>query len=228
MRADAECLILEDEPQRLDALCQVITGAGLWPVGARSAAQAISLLEARAGLVPPVMAIVDRDMTKAPDQTRTSTEVLQHLYRHMPECLVIVYSGNIDTVEARAEITRAHPRALLHDKHGAGNQDLLERVRTIVSRSVGDICVRDGQVFHQTAIPCAACEGSDRGVRHWVAVSLVMSYEGAVTLRTETMARAARRFRDWLAEHHSQVELLALGGNKYQLRIIPQRRKAAG
>jgi hypothetical protein len=222
MRADAECLILEDEPDRLRDLERVITEAGMLPVGTRSAAQALAKLEARAPLAPPVMAIVDRDMTKAPDQTRTSTEVLQYLYHHMPECLVIVYSGNIDSVEARTEVTRAHPRALLHDKRGASNADLMERVRAIVSATVGDICVRDGRVWH-LGEDCAACAAGNQHLRHWVAVSLVMNYEGAVTLRSDTMARAARRFRDWLAMHHSAVEMLALGGGKYQLRIIPQR-----
>jgi len=58
--------------------------------------------------------------------------------------------------------------------------------------------------------------------KHRVAVSLVMNYPDIVPLPTDTMTKAARRFRDWLDAHRSEIELESRGDRKYRLRLREQ------
>ncbi len=209
MRSIAECLILEDDKLKASQIKQAAEKAGFYPRVAYSALQALNLLELHMKLSPPVLAIIDRDMTYAPDKTRTSLEVLSFLSRKLPECLTIVYSANLSTPEARVEIIKAHPRAFLHDKYGT-EEDLFTRIEAILGKKVGDLSIKNGNVVH---LP------SGDLFHHYVAISLILQYPNAVFLRTETMTKAKSRFSIWLKEHNSNVTLKSLGDKRYLLKV---------
>ncbi|MHB8507152.1 MAG: response regulator [Candidatus Dormibacteria bacterium] len=205
----SEALLLEDDPEQLALLAAQVSAAGLLPLVARSAAEAIRLLDP--SVHQPVIALVDRDLSRSPDRSRRSEEVLRRLYQDHPSCIAIVFSANLDSVEARAQVHHAHPRVLLHDKR-EGVPSLLARVRELVCATVGDLSLTDGRVLH---VP------SGRSATHRVAVTLVMSHQGgrATMIRGESGGRAARRFASWLEEVKSSVRVEALGGYMYRLLV---------
>jgi hypothetical protein len=207
MQDRPEAIILEDDAGQLRALADLIGSAGLVAITARSASEALRLLDP--AYHQPVIAIVDRDLSRAPDRSRRSDEVLRHIYEQHPSCTALVYSANLETVEARAQMHNAHPRVLLHDKR-EGDVSLLKRVRELVSATAGDLRLADGRVVH---LP------SGDGATHRVAVSLVMAYPGgrAVLLRTDAATRASRRFARWLEDVGSNMRVTALGSHMYRL-----------
>ena len=204
-----EAFVLEDDPEQMEALCRELASCGLTALPARSAADGLRLLDPT--LHQPLVALVDRDLSRAPDRSRRSEEVLRLLYASHPSCITIAFSANLDSVEARAQLHQAHPRVLLHDKR-EGLASLLARLRELVSTQVGDLSFSDGRVLH---VP------SGRAATHRIAGILVMSYAGgrAVTIRNESGTRAARRFDAWLTEVGSTVSVEALGGFLYRLRV---------
>jgi hypothetical protein len=210
MRANAEVLILEDDVETIEELKRHFTAKRFHPLGARSASRAISMLENNIRSTRPVLAIVDWDLSKAPDNQWSSGDVLARLSRDLSDCLVIVYSANIDSFRVRSEIQRAHPRAWLHDKRD-GHASLLARVDRVIDQSVGDLRVHDGTIVIH--IPSADEH------HHREAVRLVVHYPDIVTLHSDTATKAVRRFGEWLIRHDSIVRVISHGNRKYRLAL---------
>lgn len=201
----ASVLVLEDDPDQLAAIRGLVENQGLQALPASSPSQALRLIEH----VSPLLAIVDRDMSKATDKDRSSLDVLAALDRRHPTCVVFVYSGAISSLAQQAQVWAAHKSAILHEKrHGADT--LLRRIRQFVTPRVGDLEMRDGAVVHR---------GTGRAATHRVACALMMAYPRAVTLSLEDQGKAARRFREWLVENDSCVSLLAKGNRLYELSV---------
>jgi hypothetical protein len=208
MKANAEVLLLEDDAEKLDQLRSHFAAKGFHPMAFRSAGRAIGAL--RGGAPAPVVAIVDWDLTLAPDQSSSSTDALCVLARDVPECLVIVYTANVDSFRVRSEIQRAHPRAWLHDKR-EGDGSLMDRLDRMLDHPVADLRVQDGTlVVH---IP------SQDLYHHREAVRLVIRHPEIVTFRSETATRAIRRFGDWLARHGSPARVVSHGNRRYRLAV---------
>ena len=212
MRANPEALLLEDDPETLEELRYHFSQKRFYPLAARSAVRALSLLENNGESSRPVLAVIDWDLRKAPDRgwTRNSTDVLERLARGFGECLVIVYSQNIDAFGVRSDIYRAHPRAWLHDKRD-GIRSLMERVDRMLDQQVGDLRVHDG-----TAVVHLPSQAEHH---HREAVRLVVHHPEIVTFHSDTATKAVRRFGDWLQRHDSMVQLVSLGNRKYRLAI---------
>jgi len=198
-------LVLEDDPDQLASLCQLIEGCGLRAVRAHDASQALRLLKQ----VPPVLAIVDRDLSQAADREHTSLDVLAALDRHHPTCTAFVFSNAVSSLAQQAQVWAAHKSAILHEKR-FGTDTLLRRVRQFVTPVVGDLQMRDGAVCHRR---------TSARVTHWVACALLMAYPRALTLATADQVKAAQRFREWLAAQDSCVSLIAKGHRLYELSV---------
>ncbi|HSP64979.1 MAG TPA: hypothetical protein VLO10_02200, partial [Candidatus Deferrimicrobium sp.] len=76
MRANAEVLIVEDDAETLDELRLHFSRKRFHPLATRSAAHAVATLRNNAAFTRPVLAVVDWDLSKAPDQTMSSADVL--------------------------------------------------------------------------------------------------------------------------------------------------------
>ena len=208
MRANAEVLILEDDPETLEELRAHFMRRHFHPLGARSAVHAVASLRNNAASTRPVLAIVDWDLSKSPDQSLTSSDVLSLLARELPDCLTIVYSANIDSFRVRSEIHRSHPRAWLHDKRD-GEESLIARVDRMLDPAVEDLRIVDGSlVLH---IPSMAEH------HHREAVRLVMHHPEMVTFHSDTATKAVRRFGDWLTRSGSTAAVVSHGNRKYRL-----------
>ena len=97
MRANVEVLIVEDDAETLDELRAHFARKRFHPLATRSAAHAVRALRNNAESTRPVLAVVDWDLSKAPDQSLSSSDVLALLGRELSDCLTIVYSANIDS-----------------------------------------------------------------------------------------------------------------------------------
>jgi DNA-binding response OmpR family regulator len=210
VRANPEVLIVEDDAETLDALQAHFARKRFHPLAARSAKRALSLLENNMDSSRPVLAIIDWDLSKAPDQGWDSGHVLSRLAREVAECLVIVYSQNIDTFQVRSQIHRAHPRAWLHDKRD-GDASLMSRVDRLLEQQVGDLRVHEGTVVIH--LPSHDEHHHREGVR------LVVHHPEIVTFHSDTATKAVRRFGEWLRHHDSSVRLVSHGNRKYRLAV---------
>ncbi len=212
MRANAEVLIVEDDAETLEELRAHFARKHFHPLATRSAAHAIAVLGNNAASTRPVLAVVDWDLSKAPDQSLTSIDVLSLLSRQLSDCLTIVYSANIDSFRVRSEIHRAHPRAWLHDKRDA-DLSLIERVDRMLDRTVEDLCIRDGSmVIHLPTL-------SEH--HHREAVRLVVHHPEIVTFHSDTATKAVRRFGEWLNRTGSRVSVVSHGNRRYRLQVRP-------
>ncbi len=211
MRANPEVVVLEDDSAQLELLRTHLLAMGLHPLCTRSASRAVTLLRNNLAANRPIVAIVDWDLSKAPDQLASSADVLGVLSAQLPDCLTIVYSANIDSFSVRSGVHRAHPRAWLHDKR-EGDEALMARVDRMLERSVGDLRLSGGAVLiHQPS-------GAQH--HHREAVRLVVHYPELVALHSDTATRAARRFGSWLEEHRSIVRLVSHGNRRYRLSVL--------
>ncbi|MGO8685860.1 MAG: hypothetical protein ACLQT7_01560 [Candidatus Dormibacteria bacterium] len=210
MKANAEVLLLEDDEEKLAELRGEFAARGLHPLAFRSAGRAIAALRDCGPPTQPLLAIVDWDLTMAPDRTASSTDALCVLARDLPECLVIVYTANADSFRVRSEIQRAHPRAWLHDKR-EGDGSLMERVYRMLDHPVADLRVQGGTVV--VHIP------SRDTYQHREAVRLVIRHPETVTFRSDTATRAVRRFAEWLARHGSPASVVSHGNRRYRLAV---------
>jgi DNA-binding NtrC family response regulator len=209
MKANAEVLLLEDDAEKLEELRRHFASKGFHPLAYRSASRAIGAVRDGEPL-QPVVAIVDWDLTMAPDQSATSTDALCVLARELPECLVIVYTANVDSFRVRSEINRAHPRAWLHDKR-EGDDSLMERLDRMLDHPVADLRVQDGtMVVH---LP------TQDQYHHREAVRLVIHHPAIVTFHSDTATRAVRRFGVWLERHGSPATVVSHGNRRYRLAV---------
>jgi len=210
MKANAEALLLEDDVEKLEELRRHFAARGFHPLAFRSASRAISAVRRGGTPIPPVVAIVDWDLTMAPDQSSSSTDALCVLAHDVPECLVIVYSANVDSFRVRSEIQRAHPRAWLHDKRD-GDGSLMERLDRMLDHPVADLRIQDGTlVVH---VP------SQDQYHHREAVRLVIRHPEIVTFHSDTATRAVRRFGNWLEAHGSPASVVSHGNRRYRLAV---------
>ena len=97
MRANVEVLIVEDDAETLEELRAHFTRKRFHPLATRSAVHAVRALRNNAESTRPVLAVVDWDLSKAPDQSLSSADVLALLAREVSDCLTIVYSANVDS-----------------------------------------------------------------------------------------------------------------------------------
>lgn len=208
--ASAPVLIIEDEPEKLEELRREVEGRGFQAMATRSAARAIAWLRDAGPAGRPLVALIDWDLRLSPDLSASSGDALCVLAGEAPDCLTIVYTANADSFPVRSQIQRAHPRAWLHDKRD-GDLSLLARIDRMLDRAVGDLRIEEG---------CAVVHSPTRDrYRHREAVRLVSRYPEAVTLQSESAARAVRRFAEWLARHGSPVRVVSHGGRRYRLAL---------
>jgi hypothetical protein len=212
MRANVEVLILEDDAETLAELREHFSAKRFHPLATRSAAHAVTALRNNAESTRPVLAVVDWDLAKAPDQSLTSSDVLALLARELSDCLTIVYSANIDSFRVRSEIHRAHPRAWLHDKRD-GDASLMERVDRMLDQTVADLCIKEGSVVIH--LPTLAEH------HHREAVRLVVHHPEMVTFHSDTATKAVRRFGEWLTRQGSSLMVVSHGNRKYRLGSRP-------
>lgn len=208
MRANVEVLIVEDDSETLEELRAHFAAKRFHPLATRSAAHAVRALRNNAESTRPVLAVVDWDLSKAPDQSLSSADVLALLARELSDCLTIVYSANIDSFRVRSEIQRAHPRAWLHDKRD-GDGSLMERVDRMLDHTVEDLRVSAGSVVIH--LPTLAEH------HHREAVRLVLHHPEIVTLHSDTATKAVRRFKEWLSQQGSAMTVISHGNRKYRL-----------
>lgn len=203
-----EVLILEDDPAQLAELAGVVTAAKLEPVTASSPAQALSRLEVRR----PILAILDLDMSLVPSgqRQRSVYDVLRRLHERHGNCIPLVFSAKVETIDDQARVYTAHPHTLFQSKRH-GLHGLVARIHGLLQARVGDLGLRGGTVVH---LP------SGRSISHRVAVSLVAASRAHHHLvLDESEARAARRFQSWLEEVGSGVRVRALGNRHYELLV---------
>lgn len=208
MIAPPEALLLEDDLEELQELGRVVREAGLEPVSTSGPRQALARLENH----DPLLAVIDLDMSRAPatERGRSVNEVLGRLHSHHLNCIPLVYSAGVETIDEQARVYQSHPHALFQSKRH-GFDRLLTRIESLLGGRVGDLAIRGGVVVH---LP------TGRTMAHRVAVTLLTAKRAnrSVLLRA-TEARAARRFQQWLEELGSPVLVRALGGRHYQLAV---------
>jgi len=208
MKANPEILILEDDSDTLERLRDHFTRRRFHPLASRSASRTLTLMENNRASSRPVLAIIDWDLGKAPDQEASSGEVLARLARDLADCLVIVYSQNIDAFQVRSQVQRAHPRAWLHDKRD-GDESLMLRIDRLLDKTVGDLRLQQGTVVIHTP--------SRMEHHHREAIRLLVHHPDIVTCHSDTATKAVRRFGDWLEARQSMVRLVSHGNRKYRL-----------
>ena len=205
MRADAEILVLEDDPQELQRIQAAMTRAGLPVLPAQNPDNALSTLPYR----KPVLAVIDLDMSKAEPGQKTVSDVLGWLYEWAGECMVIVYSSHVGTIEQQEPVYAVHPYVLFHDKRD-GDHSLIQRIERLLAARFGDLAISRGRVRHNP---------SGRMYPHRVAVSLLIAKRAKQPLYLDdTDARAARRFNRWLQEQvRSSVRVMSHRDHRYEL-----------
>jgi CheY-like chemotaxis protein len=208
MWAPPEVLVLEDDQDQLRALRELVEGAHLEPLATATPRHAMARLEGRR----PILAIIDLDMSRAPlAERRVSVDdVLRRLHQRHVNCIPLVYSAGVETIDEQARVYLLHPHALFQSKRH-GDKRLLERVNGLLGGRVGDLALQGGVVVH---LPSA------EPMPHRVAVSLLTAKRAnRPLLLSESDARAARRFQRWLQDCGSCVAVRALGGRHYQLTV---------
>jgi CheY-like chemotaxis protein len=203
-----EVLVLEDDPEELAAIQRVVRTARLEPIAALGPRTALSRLASH----DPLLALIDLDMSRAPGTERGASvhDVLRRLYLHHLNCIPLVYSAGVETIDDQARVYESHPHALFQSKrHGFGR--LVERIEGLLSGHVGDLAVRGGVVVH---LPTGVT------MNHRVAVSLLAAKRAhRAVMLNESDARAARRFQEWLRAIGSIVLVRSLGRGHYQLAV---------
>jgi CheY-like chemotaxis protein len=206
MIAPPEVLLLEDDVQELRALADVVRSARLEPLAAGGPVEALARLDHH----EPLLAVIDLDMSRAPAAERRAGvhDVLRRLRTDHLNCIPLVYSAGVETIDDQARVYESHPHALFQSKRHGLNR-LIQRIEGLIGGRVGDLALREGAVMH---VP------SGRTTGHRVAVTLLAARRAnrSVLLR-ESDARAARRFGEWLDEVGSNVLVRSMGGRHYQL-----------
>ncbi|MGI8564102.1 MAG: hypothetical protein ACR2MZ_11275 [Candidatus Dormibacter sp.] len=201
-----QVLLLEDTPEELAALTLAVDRAGLEALPAPSPRRALSLLDRR----EPLVAVLDLDMARVPANERSITVemVLQRLRRRHANCIPLVYSACVETIEDQVRLFELHPHCLFQSKR-QGEQRLLRRLNGLLAAHIGDLAGRGGAVVH---LP------SGEVFSHRIGVALMAAWRANHTLvLAESDARAARRFEAWLRRQTSSVSVRAAGNRHYRL-----------
>jgi DNA-binding NarL/FixJ family response regulator len=205
VKAPAQALVLEDDPAQLDPIVATLQEMQLEPLPALSPDRAMHRLRYN----NPVLAVVDLDMSMAPNSNATVEELLRRLYEEHGGCFVLVYSVWADDIQERKRIETIHPFATFVSKRD-GPRALVDRIHRMMGVRFADLVVRRGLTTH---------EPSGEVFMHSVGVSLVLGASlGQEVVLRETDAKAARRMRDWLHRVGSPVRLVDLGRRCYTLR----------
>jgi len=206
VRAPAQALILEDDPEQLDRVAAAMREVQLEPIPTNSPDRALRRLKYN----HPVLAVVDLDMSMAPDSEAGVEDLLAHLYDQHGGCFVIVYSVIADEILERKRIEAIHPFAMFVSKHD-GTEALIDRIRRMMGVRFGDLHVRRGLTVH---------EPTGEVFLHSVGVSLVLGAAlGQEVVLQDTEAKAARRMRAWLERLGSPIQLVDLGRRCYALHM---------
>lgn len=207
MRAPAQALILEDDPEQLERVAATMRELHLEPIPTISPDRALRRLKYN----HPVLAVLDLDMSMAPASDASVDDLLAHLYERHGGCFVLVYSVIADEILERKRIEAIHPFAIFVSKHD-GRQALIDRIRRMMGVHFGDLHVRRGLTVH---------EPTGEVFLHSVGVSLVLGAAlGQEVVLQDTEAKAARRMRAWLERVGSPVQLVDLGRRCYALHLV--------
>jgi CheY-like chemotaxis protein len=211
----AEVLVLEDDPDERLQVEGVVSRLQLTPLLAADPRQALEHLERHR----PVMAIVDLNMSRAPDTGRKVAEVLSTLYERHGGCIPIVYSANVADVQTRDWVAAQHAFALVQDKRD-GEAGLRERIGRLLRARFGDLHISGGRVRH---------EPTGKDFSHRVAVALLVATraESSDVVLDESEGRAARRFERWLRDEVDSAVHVRHERNHYELVLLGERRVAA-
>ncbi len=206
MQVTRQILIVEDDPEEM-----AVAVAGLAPLQmdclqARSAQQAAEVVQRREA--HPLIAVVDWDMSLAPDRVWSIPRLLRWLRDREPNLTVIVFSAYVDQLDVAAAVHGADPSAYLHDKrHRIAS--LLERLRRMCTTRLGDLTVQGVCVVH---VP------SQAKFTHPIGLSFLLASPEQVWLGPDgARSRAARRFNAWLIEVGSSLRVSSFGKGWYKL-----------
>ncbi len=206
MQVTRQILIVEDDPAEM-----AVAVAGLAPLQmdclqARSAQEAVEVIERREA--HPLIAVVDWDMSLAPDQMWSIPRLLRWLRDREPNLTVIVFSVYVDQLDIAADVHGADPSAYLHDKRHR-IESLLERLRRMCTTRLGDLTVQGVCVVH---VP------SQAKFPHPIGMSFLLASPEPVWLGPDgARSRAARRFNAWLIEVGSSLRVGSFGKGWYKL-----------
>jgi CheY-like chemotaxis protein len=200
-------LVLEDARSERDELSELLTRLGLevWATE--------SPVKARTWLRQPGdfdLALIDWDMRHSRDPEPTSKLVLEQLATRARQTVTLVHAGNLSSVRLHDEIQRAHPGALLHDKTHGG-QSLTDRMRKLMTKRVGDLCL-DGDRPFVRHVPTNAV------FRNRVGFKFVTQHPDPVFIPVAQrgLVNGMLRFRKWLTECDSTVEIVHRGWGSAQ------------
>ena len=206
MRAPCQALVLEDDPEQTSTIVEAMGEVYLEALPCRSPDQALNKLV----FYQPVLAVLDLDMSLAPEHKHSLDDVLLRLYQYFGGCFVLVYSVRSDDILERKRVEAIHPLAMFVSKQDGVDQ-LVGRIRRLMGVRFGDLLVKQGMTFH---------EPSGEVYPHRIGVSLILG----ATLNQEvvlddTDAKAARRMKAWLARVGSSVRIVDHGHRCYALHV---------
>ena len=215
MRAPCQALVLEDDPEQMAAITGAMREVYLEPLPCRTPDQALNKLV----FYQPVLAVIDLDMSLAPDHSNSVDDVLLRLYQYFGGCFLLVYSVRSDDILERKKIEAVHPLAMFVSKQDGVDQ-LVDRIRRLMGVRFGDLIVKQGMTFH---------EPSGDVYPHRIGVSLILG----ATLNQEvvlddTDAKAARRMKAWLDGVGSNVRIVDHGRRCYALHVVDRPEEWAG
>ena len=225
-RTYAKVLILEDDWEQRRDLVELVGELGhLDPMECGDPDRACRLLDVRDSnrhlLNTPVLALIDLDMSRAPITRHSAQDVLRKLRHEHPSCLVLVHSAVVDNIDDQQRVYEAYPRALFASKRH-GTEVLRRRLRDLLTGRVADLALEGGVVLHlptrQRPEDAPQARIKDH-YSHEVAVKLMMGKlaDRSVWLGTNTLVQAVCRFRNWLTECGSPVQVDSVGHGQYRL-----------
>jgi hypothetical protein len=155
-------------------------------------------------------------MEKAPDQSRSLEDLLDFLWRHHPNCEVLVFSSALQSNDVRDRINQHHPRATLQNKRNDPDESVAELVRRITAlqgKTAGDLRIVGSKVHftHPTDTKLSY------DFTHWVLYELVRHYPRPIEIVDPSHRRAAARLRAELRERGSRMTVLAYRSRRFQL-----------
>jgi len=215
VRAPCQAVVLEDDPEQMSTITEAMGEVYLEALPCRSPDQALNKLV----FYQPVLAVLDLDMSLAPEHRHGVDDVLLRLYQYFGGCFVLVYSVRSDDIMERKRVEAIHPLAMFVSKQDGVDQ-LVGRIRKLMGVRFGDLLVKQGMTFH---------EPSGEVYPHRIGVSLILG----ATLNQEvvlddTDAKAARRMKAWLARVGSSVRIVDHGRRCYALHVADDWARRAG
>src|ERR1700730_15382742 len=141
MWAPPEVLVLEEDQAQPRALRELVEGAHLEPLATATPRHAMARLEGRR----PILAIIDLDMSRVPASERRVgvDDVLRRLHHRHVNCIPLVYSAGVESIDDQARVYLLHPHALFQSKRH-GEERLLERVNGLLGGRGGDLALQAG------------------------------------------------------------------------------------